>query len=934
MTAPRLAFLGWDGAVLPRAAAWIVGNMGPDLADVVVALPGARAARRLEQHLARELPRGAVPPRLVGFGHLPDELLLPDRPVAGRLLRTLLWRDALQALPAPRRADLLRRPPAPDGAGAWLALAEEIRALHGELMRDGQDFAGVAPTARQLGGEDEGRRWDALADVRAAFLQRLQRLGLQDPHEGRRAALEAGRIDPARRVVLLGVVELNALVRGLLARLGGRATVLVVAPQERAGAFDELGAVRPEAWAACDIELPEGAWTLADRPADQAAAAAAWIAVHAAGRRADQVIVGVPDTEVVPHLQQRLLERGVVARDARGTPLARTSPVRLLEAVASHLQAQSFGSLAALLRHPDLPDALRRAGAALPDDLLARLDAYHAQHLPDALPDPWPGKPADADRRAVAAAHAAVATLLHDLSGPARPAREWAAPLAALLDAVWGPLELDDARADERLLAAALVALGEALRELAAVPEQEASPLAAVDVLRLLLRGLATAQLPPAADPDAIELLGWLELPLDDAPLLVVTGFNEGRVPEPVRGFALLPDGLRRALGLPDDARRLARDACALTLLARGQRELLLVSGRRAAAGDPLRPSRLLFLAGEDVAIARAERFARSAEPVPPAAASPHAPPARRLPRLQDAPAVTSVSVTGFGQYMRSPYRFYLERVLRLRRARDDARELDPPAFGDVAHAALEVLGQRREGPPPDADAVAAQLAARVDALIAERCGSRPTAAVALQAENLKYRLRTFAAWHARRLSEGWLVARTEWQPEGGVPLEVDGGTLRITGRIDRIDVHPASGAWRIVDYKTGDKGDDPLHTHGGHGKPWKNLQLPLYRQLVAPLRPELLALGARNEQPELGFIVLPHAAPPEPAFWRPAVWTPAELDAALAEARRVGGCILRGEFDELADFDEQDEVFAAIAGLGLLATVEDEDEDDDEDAS
>jgi hypothetical protein len=102
----------------------------------------------------------------------------------------------------------------------------------------------------------------------------------------------------------------------------------------------------------------------------------------------------------------------------------------------------------------------------------------------------------------------------------------------------------------------------------------------------------------------------------------------------------------------------------------------------------------------------------------------------------------------------------------------------------------------------------------------------------------------------------------------------------------------------------------------------------------VAPLRPELLALGARNEQPELGFIVLPHAAPPEPAFWRPAVWTPAELDAALAEARRVGGCILRGKFDELGEFDEQDEVFAAIAGLGLLAAVEDEDEDDDEDAS
>ena len=60
----------------------------------------------------------------------------------------------------------------------------------------------------------------------------------------------------------------------------------------------------------------------------------------------------------------------------------------------------------------------------------------------------------------------------------------------------------------------------------------------------------------------------------DDAPVLVVTGFNEGRVPAGVRGHPFLPDGLRTALGLPDDAARVARDLHALCAI--------LHSGRRS----------------------------------------------------------------------------------------------------------------------------------------------------------------------------------------------------------------------------------------------------------------------------------------------------------------------------------------------------------------
>src|SRR5690606_26051835 len=79
----------------------------------------------------------------------------------------------------------------------------------------------------------------------------------------------------------------------------------------------------------------------------------------------------------------------------------------------------------------------------------------------------------------------------------------------------------------------------------------------------------------------AVELLGWLELLWEDAPHLVVAGFNDGRVPEAVVGDPFLPESLRGRLGLKTNAERFARDAYVLQAIAQcratgGRLDLLL----------------------------------------------------------------------------------------------------------------------------------------------------------------------------------------------------------------------------------------------------------------------------------------------------------------------------------------------------------------------
>ena len=116
---------------------------------------------------------------------------------------------------------------------------------------------------------------------------------------------------------------------------------------------------------------------------------------------------------------------------------------------------------------------------------------------------------------------------------------------------------------------------------------------------------------------DAVELLGWLELLWEDAPHLVVAGFNDGRVPEAVVSDAFLPESLREQLGLKTNAARFARDAYLLAALAapRGQGgQLDLLVGKVSTAGDPLRPSRLLLLCDDAMLPARVRFLFREIE--------------------------------------------------------------------------------------------------------------------------------------------------------------------------------------------------------------------------------------------------------------------------------------------------------------------------------
>ncbi|MFT7478636.1 MAG: ATP-dependent helicase/nuclease subunit B [Gammaproteobacteria bacterium] len=922
-------FLNWNAGLLPRVAEWLIEQFGPDMDGVVVALPGARAGRNLQELLARGLDANLRPPLVLTVGVLSDELLKVEGAAAGRLVRTLAWERALRELTEDQLSTLIARPPAADDRQAWSALAEEVRGLFGEIAAEGLDFEKVAGSSilEQLPGEIA--RWRTLGAAQRSMVRCLEDVGLHDPHLGRLAAIDAERVRTPRHVVLVGAVEMNALLRSALTACQSTQTSLVLAPEAEADRFDAFGCLVPERWTTRTCSLALDHWHVVDRPADQAQAAMRVMAGWNAEYRAEEISIGLADAEVSPYVKTRLAEAGIRARDAAGVAMARTAAVRLLTVMATFTRTRSFRDLAILVRHPDFEAAMRRIDPKL--EPLATLDQYHGSHLPWRADGEWCANGTDehdlALRRRMHTLWETVRTLAGELlDAEAAPVREQAAIQRRFLEQVYAGCDLDPGEEGDRLLVASLRCLAQGLEELESLPENLAPSGPMADSIDLLLRLASTRSndVPPAAaraEEPTIEMMGWLELPLDDAPALIVTGFQDGKVPESVRGDAYLPNRLRRDLGLVDNEKRLARDLYATELLVHSRAQVAFITGRRNMAGDPQIPSRVLFHCEESDVAARVRRFL-SGHSANTARVESSDDKARALPRGTPVETPEEISVSAFKTFLDSPYAYYLKHVLKLKTLDDRAQEMDGAAFGNLAHEVLQRFGQDESAREEhDAERITAFLSDTLRDLGTAVYGRRPLPAIQLQLAQLEFRLGAFAAKQAIRRANGWRIHAVEWEPSGGsIAFPVDGKPIQLRGRIDRIDKHEASGAWAIWDYKTGEIVKKPLNAHRKAGGTWIDLQLPLYTYLVTELigdaKPEELGyIAVGRERRNVGFL--------DVGDWRKPKDDGADSDEALASGLAVAADIVRriraGDFFELDGWQPYDEVFAAIGGVGLV---------------
>jgi ATP-dependent helicase/nuclease subunit B len=926
---PERIFLGWDTPALPEAARILAerhaGSAGLDLRRVVVVTPGARAGRRLgelllDQAEARRLP--LTPPMTVTIGHLPELLYRPQRRLVDATTSRHLFAGALQAVDA----ELLKAvfPSLPGRLSGWMALAAVVQRLHRETGAEDLDFRGIGRAIRSGFPYDDSPRWEVLARVQDRYRELLERWGLGDPDRERKRALEEKRLASPGEVWLVGVVEVPRLLRRMVEALPGTVRALIHAPVEIQDRFDSLGCVRPVSWESVHLPLDEGKIRVVRRPPDQADVVVD--VLHGFGGRfaAEEVVVGVPDPEVVPYLERALATVEVPHRFAGGTRLEDTGPVRLLQALAEYLDGRSYPAFAALIRHPDLHELVEGAENQVEvTGALTTVDRFQSEHLQASLEGSIPGDDKYARRIRNLVRHVERTAALSSLSGT-RSISRWMPDVLEVLVRVYGNRPLDQGIRTDRQLLGSAGGIKDAASRLATLPAGLDAEVTASEAVALLLAELRGEAIPPDPEEHAVELLGWLELPLDDAPAVVLTGVNDRRIPEALGGDPFLPGALRSHLGISDDTARYARDAYLLSGLIHSREQVHLVAGRVSAGGDPLRLSRLLFAAPDQEVAMRVRRFLEDDGGTGEASGGnglegtgrdtegavggqvPGAPSGSRFRSPPEDPILVSeppdrIRVTDFGLLLNDPFRYALTRLLDLSPLDDDAREMDGRSFGNLAHTVLERFGRSEEAASDDAEVVDGKLGRLLKAAVRETFGQRPVPAVRVQTEQLRARLRAFARWQAEWVSDGWRVVGVEMQAGPGIPFIVDGEPILLRGKIDRIDRNADTGEWAVFDYKTGDGARTPeeVHRRGrGLNKEWVDLQLPLYRLLLAgilgddgrPVVPEVARKRIR-----LGYILLPKNLEGVGAVL--AEWTEADLEEAEEVARGVVRRLRTGEF-------------------------------------
>ncbi len=830
-------------------------------------------------------------------------------------------------------------------AGRMFDAARMLVGMHRELAANTLSFKDVTSAADDaLPGFGDHARWEALSRLEEAYLRNVDGVGCWDRQTARRVAVEQREVDFDGRIVLLATVDVDPLQRKMLSQVNGQIDALVALPAgigpDPEACFDDFGCIVPDAWRERPLPVPLERVVVVDDTDAQAAAVVDWIGSMAARRAADEITVAAPDDSTVPSLEQRLATAGLVGRYAAGRTMQRSSPWQLVHAIFAWLDRREFATLADLLRCPDCIRLLsRRTGQAMP---AAVADRVATRHLPQAIdrdhlaaaaerPDdrlenslfieildavdawlaPLQAAGAAIDRAvSVSSADRLTATARKKrtrtgaratpaaLPGHPTLAPAWVAGLRAVCSAALEGVEIDRDAEGSRVFARALGALGEQLADMETIPDRLAAAAGSGGLVRLLVSTWGRSGIPPAQESEAIDIVGWLEVALDDAPALAITSCIEGCLPGNAGRDPLLPEPLRQALGLDNAARTAARDAWMLAVAA-VREDLLVVVPRCRSDGSPAIPSRLLFRRDPDGVVAAAKRL--FATPHSPSSAGPPPVVASRL--LVPAPTVLgpasgdlfpAMRVTEFRDYLTCPYRYWLKQRLRLTSAHDDSLELGPGDFGTLIHDCLDIFAKDRSiATSDDGDAIADWLSAALDRIVHHRYGSAAAPAVAVQAELARRRLREFARVQANRTSEGWTIHSTE-KVVRSQAFVVDGIPVELSGRIDRIDRHEAHDQWEVLDYKTSAKGKTPEKTHRT-ARGWIDLQLPLYRHLLTEVEGMPMVDLADSSMVRVGYFNVP--AKVEEIRIVTADWSDSDYADADEAARQVVRNVRQGLF-------------------------------------
>ena len=872
---PKLirTFLGWERPLLPLAVEHLTRDWahGPlDLSHLLVVVPTKQAGRRLRSSLALHAATrdaAVLPPAVVTPDVLLSPAFLPDltEVVATRAEVLITWAEALLDANLDDFRQVFPIKPEERNLNWALHAANDLIAVQSLLGEAGLDMQGAAGV---MAGEGlEPQRWAELSRLEGMADRLLSKRKRMSPRAARsRAAGEGLAASTVKAIVVLGVPDPPPLFCSALKHHLGtlQCEIVIHAPAALDETFDEFGRPRPDYWTHCPIPIPDLEKNVhqAVNPQLQADYIIDLLSTPDHESLPAVAAIGVPDPELHLPLEKAFADRGQSTFNPVGSAVSSQPLAALLRTLHRLTVSDSFLVFLDLLR---IPGVARQACAWEahedrpdfdPATMLAELDDFQRHHVPETLGTAdQVNRSCERPNPALSRALSWIQTWLRRLDRERiwETLPEFLGQIYAEADSHPGDQPDEFFEATSRLLHDILDSFENGL--LTNLEFATSFP----DRLRLLLHLFEQEQIYPEHKAEALDLQGWLELPWEDAPHLVVAGMNDGFVPDSLQGHAYLPDGARRLLGLRHNETRHARDAYILSSLLSCREDsgrIDLVFGRRSTSEEPLRPSRLLFACPPEELAGRVETFFQK---LPAPAEAPAWSLSWQLtpPAPEDGMRIFErLPVTAVRDYLSCPFRFYLRRGLGMERDDGPLVELDARHFGTLCHLVVEEYAANSIRDSDREGEISEFFQDTLESIVTREYGTNLPVPILVQRESARQRLNWWATIEARQRQDGWQIMEYESPLDSPEDPWIFNG-IRITGKIDRIERHSVDETLRVLDFKTGQlkkpseahlrnlrRNEDPselaswmMVPAGKKIRRWTDLQLPLY----------LLALQSRG---------------------------------------------------------------------------------------
>lgn len=906
----QIHFVEWDQPITNAIARFILHDAPAPLVrldGVLIVVPTKEAGRRLREKmmvLCRANKSALLDARIVTplffiqarakIRHIANVTL-----VQGTWIKTLLGLDKTDC------PDLF-----PHGIPAnnhqWaFDMAQIIQQLREDISDGGLSIGAVLE--KHAADLQEPMRWRDLGKLEQMYLANLKTTGFDDPCASKLAhAATPPMLDGIKKIIMACVPDPSLLALKTIQALSKKIAVeiLVMAPPHLGDHFDDWGRPLPTQWQKATIEIPapEANIKIAANPDAQAQVVADFIQSN--GYAWHDICIGVPDRTVIPYLQNKLQATGIMTFDPADRSLRDHNLYHLVKTWCQFTENTSFANLAAFLRQADVLAHLQaKCGVKVPG-MLAELDLLQNKVLPQTMSDAIAALQKEskfvdlkaACKFAKEISTAAIESAAHDA-------------LRNFLERVFAHKMLDghaDADNDFKNAASGIAGILNDINYIRQFTTTFPAPL----INRLIVSRLETLSMPRHHTGAMLDLNGWLELAWDDAPCMIITGCNEGCVPDSRQSDIFLPDSFKTKLGLRNDDTRFARDAYLLALMIAGRRQngrVVLIAGKNSPEGDPLKPSRLLFRCPDRQLTERtALIFRETAKQLqrPPFAVTFQLNPAAPLADYTGSLLPKALHVTQFRDYLDCPFRFFLKHILRMKRTAEKT-ELDALDFGTMFHQILEQFARNRKiSQSTDGAFIHKALGDMLEDHLQQNYGANRSFPILYAKTVAMQRLQAFAECQAHATAEGWEIVACE------LSCQLTIGGMQVRGKLDRIDHNRRSGTMRIIDYKTSGVAQKPAEQHISRSRSaesfgqtpdysrlpndqkehWQNLQLPLYWHML-----QSHALG-KGKAIELCYFNLPEVVSGTAIeLWEQ--FTPKIADSAYRTAEKIIELVRQGVF-------------------------------------